>query len=90
MTVFKKWIYIFSPCILGVVFLLVEIVKSFLDIEESEGYSGIVILLLVPISLALFTIDRMTKYFIKKPGDLWLLQVIVLLIVSGVFYWIKL
>jgi len=89
METLKKWLYICSPCIVAMMLALIEIVAAFLDIEASQGYSAILIVLLLPAFLIIFTVDRVTKRFLKQAGDLLLIQMVFLLLAFGFIYLIK-
>jgi hypothetical protein len=77
-----KYLYIFSPCFIGVLFSAVATVISLLSVNYSGGWSIIGIILFLPATIILLVADRLVKFTVKDTRKLWIIQVIVLIVLS--------
>lgn len=90
METLRKWAYIYSPCVISMMLVLIGVVVAYFDLRKSQGYSAIWFMLLLPTFLLLFVVDRLLKRFVKSAGYLWLIQIIFLMVALCCLYWMKL
>jgi len=75
----RNWLHIFSPCIIVIIFLLVGIFVSLLDMKDSGGWSLLGVILLAPLIAVIVVIDIVTKKIAKKRIiQLWIIEICLL------------
>jgi hypothetical protein len=82
----NRWLIIFSPCVLGILFCIVVIAVSLLKLEESGGWSFIGIAIMIQPLLALIITDIVVKLiFRKKALHIWITELVLIAIGWWVF-----
>lgn len=72
----RNWLYIISPCIIAAFLTVISIVGSYMNLEHSEGWSLLVIIVAVPFLLIMISIDLIVKMMIRKNVlYLWIVEV---------------
>ena len=62
----KNWFYIISPCIIAGALALLAIIDSYLDMENSGGWSFLGVLIAVPFLAFVIVADLIIKSVVKK------------------------
>jgi hypothetical protein len=82
------WFRIFSPAVLGIIFSIIGIIVSYLDMKSSGGWSFLGVLIFTPVFAILLAIDFIIKLLIKdKTLIIWLLELLALALIY--FIWIS-
>lgn len=87
--IFIRLAYIFSPLILLGLLCLIGAIQSYQDIDQSQGWSAIGIIITVPVLLIALLVDFLLKQFLKKDFlHIWITELI--LVVIGVIIYFNL
>ncbi len=82
----RNWLYIISPCVIATAFSLIVIISSYLNMENSGGWSFIGVIIFVPIFLIILAIDFWVKILVrKKVLYVWLAESILILIMFFIY-----
>lgn len=82
----KKWLRIFSPCIIGAISLSAFIVWAWLKRNETQGWSMLAAYAFLPLLLVLLVVDVFAKLFFKSNNlYLWITEIILMIIAGSVF-----
>ena len=82
-SLFKKLLYIISPCVLVAAFCLLAIVDSYMSMESSGGWSILGVVIFKPVLIGVLIVGTITKLLLKK--QVFLLGLVELISI-GVFY----
>jgi hypothetical protein len=81
----KNWLYIISPCVIAAAFSVFAIISSYLDMDDSGGWSFLGVIIFVGILLIILGIDFFVKFWVKKALYVWLAESILILIMIFVY-----
>ena len=75
----RDWFWIFSPAVLGIVFSIIAIIISYVDLESSGGWSFLGVIMLAPVFGILLILDLVIKLILKdKTLIIWLIELLTL------------
>ena len=75
----RDWFRIFSPAVLGMVFSIIAIIISYVDLESSGGWSFLGVIMLAPVFGILLILDLVIKLILKdKTLIIWLIELLTL------------
>ena len=75
----RDWFRIFSPAVLGIVFSIIAIIISYVDLESSGGWSFLGVIMLAPVFGILLILDLVIKLILKdKTLIIWLIELLTL------------
>jgi hypothetical protein len=84
----RDWFRTFSPAVLGIVFSIIAIIGSYIELETSKGWSYLGVIAFVPVFIILLTLDFFIKLILKdKTLIIWLAELFVLGLIC--FIWIS-
>ena len=79
---------IITPFLIATAFCLFKIIAAAIDIDKSEGWSFIELMIYFPTALILFALDFISKVVFKsKILHLWIIELILLSI--GIWYFLN-
>jgi hypothetical protein len=82
----KNWLYIISPCVIAAAFSLFLIISSYLDLDNSGGWSFLGVIIFLPTLFITLGIDFFVKFLVKKKVlYVWLVESILILIMFFIF-----
>ena len=75
----RNWFRAFSPAILGIIFSVITIIASFIELKSSGGWSYLGVIMFVPVFVILLTLDFIIKMLLKdKTLIIWLVELLTL------------
>ncbi len=81
----RSLLFYISPCAIAAVIVLIGIIDSYRQLDASQGWSGIGLIIGIPALLMLTVVDVVVKFAITRRALIvWLIEVIVLL--AGIIY----
>ena len=82
----KKWLRIFSPCIIGVMFLLAFIIWAYASRNDTQGWSMLAAYAVLPLLIALVLLDIIARLIFKSNIlYLWVTELALILLTGLIF-----
>lgn len=84
----NRWLIIFSPYVIAIIFCIVIIVTSLLSLEQTKGWSFLGAAIFIPALLILLLMDIIVKLILrKKVLQLWITELV--LIAAGIVIYLN-